>query len=171
MKIPEPVTAIAQECAAKHGQDITKAIDCAVRKIQLLPDYGDLVETLIRNCVQELVYDARHANNVATKRQAGYYGGPATVSRGESAGVGEAYKSCLDYFIAGKTLGLVKGSELADIAASEKEKANGHDFNYRLCSHLDQIVPNDKTVSQAVSEKRLRVIFRRYMREVSSTAK
>lgn len=165
MEIPENVLRIVEEMAAKYPADIPKAIERAEKDIRSLPEFDELVSMLVRNTVQELVYDARHRANTRMRREAGDYGGQAKVVSGNSACLGRVCVSVYSYHIAGTKLGLVKGADLEAIAESERAIASGHLFNVRLCSKLKGLVPADKCVQEVVSEKKLRALFKSCSRE------
>lgn len=160
MDIPENVLRIVEEAAGKHPADIPKAVERAEKGIRGLAEFDELVSMLVRNTVQELVYDARHRANTRMRREAGDYGGPAKVVSGDSASLGRVCESVYSYRIAGTVLGLVKGADLQAIAEGERSVASGHLFNVRLCLKLQELVPADKRVQDAVTEKRLRGLFK-----------
>jgi len=165
MTYPETFMAAAREAAAKHGGDIDQATAVAEAAIRSLPDFADWVNAFVTSAIRELVYDARHQMNVAMKRDTGYYGGPAKVKVGDSADIQKVYQSFYEYHIAGMQLGMLKGADLEGIAESEAARAEGHAFNARLCKKLREVVPDDKTVREAVPERKLREIFKKVQRE------
>lgn len=165
MNFPESVLNVAKLAAQKHADDVSAAVDEAERQIRRLPEFGDLVAALVRQAVQTLVYNERHRSNVRMRAEAGEYGRPAKVNVGASAAVNAVIESLYLYRIAGTTLGLVRGADLAGIAASENAQANGHIFNARLCSELSALVPAEKAVQDAVSERKLRSIFDKIRRQ------
>jgi hypothetical protein len=157
--IPSAVITAAEKAADKHGDDIRKAVATALVAIRKMPDYAEFSDALVRSAVQEFVYDARHRANIATRAAGGEYGGPSKVAAGSSAAVSRAAASVYAYFIGGRTLGSIKGEELEAIAESEQAKAEGHGFNATLCETLAPLVPEGKTVKQAIGERKLRGIF------------
>ncbi len=159
--IPESVRLLAEAAAQNNTQDIQAAVDEAVASVRELPDYDDLVADLVRNCLQELVYDARHKTNVQIKRESGYYG-QAGKPR-QTGAVEEAYQSVYEYRISGTLLGELRGEDLLPLVASETAIGNGHLFNASLLAWLarDVKVPADKRVRQCVTEKKLRAEFDR----------
>lgn len=159
MDYPVEVIKIAADAAAEHGDDIDAAVASAEASIRELPTFKQIVATLLHNAFRELIYDARHASNVKTRRDAGRYGGPGIVITGASPGIKDVYRSVYEYNIAGTQLGLLKGESLAGIADNESAIASGHMFNAELCRKLAKIVPDDKTVKEAVSEKKLNEMF------------
>ena len=168
IEFPESVEHAIASAVAKYPNDIDKARKHAEAAIRKLPEFKSLVDQFISKAIQEMVYDCRHTENVRTKRQAGYYGQRAKLKVGES--VRRAYQSTYDYYIAGRTLGEIKGAELADIASSESEKANGHRFNSMLCTTLKSMVPADKRVKDVMPEKKLRTIFQRVLKQAGQAA-
>lgn len=164
INFPSHVTAIITEAAAKYTEDIDKATSVAERKIRALDDFDSIVGLLVTSAVKEKINDARHTSNVRLKTENREYGGKAKVIVGNSAAVNGVAESCYyNHFIAGKTLGMVMGEELAVIATSEAEKGRGHFFNSRLAAKLAAVVPEGKCVKDAVSNKKLEVIWKEAM--------
>lgn len=162
MEFNEGVLTIIAEAAAKFPMDISKGAKWAEERIRKLEDFDEIVDELLRKGILELIYDHRHASNVATKRQAKYYDKEQKVETMGSEAVGRAiseYKSCYDYCIAGKVLGMLKGEEIPDLMNREKELSNGHLFNFRLLGWLNTVVKPKQMVKDAVSETRLRATF------------
>lgn len=172
MKIPESVTEAVERATQENPTDIVAATTQAFEKVTHLVDYDEFVKSLVWNCIQEMVYDARHKVNVRTKRQIGYYGQEAKVNR-TSNGVLRVYNSVYKYHIAGTVLGAIRGEDLPSIAESERSIANGHVFNAELCEWLAEQVPAEKTVEQTFGkkgEKRLREQFDRLYAKYQSAA-
>lgn len=159
MNYPDKVLQITAKMAAEYGDDIPAAVAAAVRTVRGLPGYRSMVDTLVQQCIKELIYQARHNANVAARREEGYYGQPGKVS-GVTTTTEEVHRSLYCYYIGGTMLGLVTGSELPVLAAKEELTASGHLFNARLCRKLATLVPDDKRVQDVVSEKKLRTLFR-----------
>lgn len=164
MKFPEEVLCVCRAASERHPEDVSAAVDEAVARLKRLASYPDLVETLVRQAVQDLVYEARHVKNVRTRRENGGYGGPPKVTVGGNAEIGRVYEDVFAYRIAGTTLGSLTGAELPAVASKEREIAGGHLFNAALCERLARSVPVERTVREVVSEKRLRALFRELRR-------
>src|SRR5690242_236188 len=90
--LPESVVRAAEECARGWPSDPARACEEAERRVRDLPEFGALVDALVRGAVQDLVHDTQHRDNVAAKRAAGEYGKPGKVSAAGPAVV-EAYRS------------------------------------------------------------------------------
>jgi len=159
MKFSDEIQTIVKAAAAKHGDEISKAVDNAVWRIRKLSDFKSMVDGLVRSAIQELVYDARHKMNIKIRQDMGSYGQPAKTITGASVAVAMASASLYSYYIDGTSLGSVQGSDLARIAESETAKADGCTFNAALATRLDKIVPNKKLVRDVVSEAKLKKIF------------
>src|SRR3990172_11545688 len=158
MEIPREILEVVQTASAKFPDDIPAAIDYAEKHCRRLPDWADYEAGIITHSIQQLVYADRHRVDVAIRRQAGHYGGPAQVhADGES--VLEAYRSYYGYFLQGKTLGTIIGAEFADIADIERGLAAGHEFNAELADVLGEMVPAEKTVREFLPEKKLARVF------------
>jgi hypothetical protein len=160
MEASERVLEIVAESSAKYADDVTKAIDDAERKVRKLPEFPSLVSNMVRGYIQDLVYDARHATKRQMKKEHGQYGGPSKVIVGSSKIVNEVSLSSLYQLpMDGTILGLIFGSDLVGIAEREQSKADGHDFNARLCLRLAPLVPKNKRVQEAVTEKVLKTLY------------
>jgi hypothetical protein len=167
---PQDFYQIAQDTARAHD-GIPAATDDAMQKIGSLPNYGQFVAALVREAIRGLVEQARHADNVKAKREAGAYYQPTKVRLGASGAVEEvAAQSLYNYFIGGTMLGLLRGQDLSNVADSERKIIQGHRFNERLCERLRPMVPNNATVRDKVSERKLRTIFREIQQEIGGQA-
>jgi hypothetical protein len=129
-----------------------------------------LVDVLVRSAIQELIYDTRHRANVATKKAAGGYGGLPTVLVGVSESILAAHRSVYDLYIAGRTIGVVCGSELSNLAEVERNAGDGHYVNAELLASLSSIVPSSKTVRESVSERRLMGLLKKAQDKVKNKA-
>ncbi len=170
MNYPKSVLEIFEEQAAKHANNIPAAVREAERLIRKLPEYADLVGILVHNAVQEGVYSARHKTNVRIKLELGDFGQPAKVVVGTSPGCEAAAKSVYDYNIGKTRLGLIYGRDLVAIAENEQAIGNGHFENAAICRKLQRLVPADKQVQDAVSERQLNTIFKAVKREINKAA-
>lgn len=167
MSMPEHVMRLIQESVTKHGSDIAKAIDVAERRIRSLPDYGEIVDSLIHRCVQELVYTARGSLTNRLKNQLGGYDQEAKVVVGESESVNGVYRSVYTHFIGGTMLGEITGDDIDALMESETAKAKGHQFNAALLKWLQaQGVIGDKRVRDVVPESRLKKQYTRLLRQI-----
>jgi len=172
MKMPQEVLDAAQKAALDHGGDIEAAVNQAEQEIRAMPEFDDLISSLIQDAIRGLVYNARHAANVQMKRDVGYYArvGIPKVVPAESEAVGRAFRSVYDYFIGGTQLGLLCGKDLRKIAEMERSVSDGHLFNARLCETLAARVPTSKPVREVISEGELQSIFAQVRKEVGKAA-
>lgn len=166
MDYPEEVLEAVRRAVANHPDDAQAAVDCADRDIRGLSCFEDLVSGMVRDAVQGLVYGERHQVNVRLRAAAGAYGGAAKV-HGASAAVNRACESYYAYSVAGRALGELTGADLPEAAAAEQARAEGHAFNARLCSELARLVPADRRVRDALTEKKLAALFRRLAGEAA----
>lgn len=157
---PQELLELVRAAATRHPDSIENAVDDAFNTWRAHPHYEDHVSRLVRGMVQELIYRERVQANVAIRRAAGSYVQPGKVSIASAAVNAVATECYLNYFIAGRALGSIRGDELPAISEAERERANGHDFNARLCDKLASLVTRDRTVGECVSEQRLKRIFR-----------
>lgn len=166
VQFTEEVIEIARKADRRFPSDIVKATDEAERKIRALPDFDEIVDTLVRSAVRELVYYARHVVTTRIKNETGARCTKAKVVVGKSNGVLRAAESCYNHRIAGTILGMVYGKDLADIAASEAAVGKGHLFNSALAAKLSEIVPAESMVQDAVPETKLRKIMKELQRKL-----
>jgi hypothetical protein len=152
MEYPETVYSAVDRAVRKWGDDIDKAVNYLRSSLRKRKDFDDLLDGLLQDACRDLIHDRRHTINVKIRNQNGHYDKRPKVQTGGEAGE-KAAESYYDYYIGGSTLGLLQGDELEEIA-------EGHTFNARLCRKLRRIVSDGKLVKDAVSESRLRKIFR-----------
>ena len=169
MENPKELTDLAADAAARFPDDLAASIKWFQERAAKLEGFEEFQAGLIANALKELVYRARHDINTRIKKETGGYASQ-TKANGLSGSTEQAYKSVYDFCIAGQSLGSIKGADLAAIAEKENELANGHLFNSSLASWLAGIVPKDKTVSESVSEDRLRKAFKRLLKTTESEA-
>lgn len=170
-QMPEIVLTIVQEETEANLNNISEATGKAEERIRALPEFnGQIVNSLITDQVRELVYRARHDLATETKRQAGYYGGPAKINRASPSVNGVYHRAYLNYCIGGKTLGDILGKELEAIIVGEKERSNGHLFNSELAAWCKaQGVGDEQRVRDKISEKKIKGFFERRKRVLAET--
>lgn len=160
MNYPESLTAIVQHAASEHRDNIDQAVDCAAKAWRATEERAEWLEQMELGQLRNLIHDARHQTNVAIRREAGAYAGPAKVGLSTGA-ANRVAQSILDgYVICGRVLGDILGKELVPFAKIELERAEGYQFNARLCRKLAAVVPDDKTVRQVLSESKIRKLMR-----------
>lgn len=160
MNFPEWFLEAVRQSAEKYPNDIEKATNRAEGIIRRHEEFSGLVDELVRETILHKVYDSRHSINRTIRQANGQYGGPAPIAD-LSPSVIAASTSLYLFNIASKSLGELTGAELPAIAKAERAKAAGFRANARLCELLAPLVPKEKTVRQAVSEKKLRELFRK----------
>lgn len=158
MKFTEQIRSIIREANTNHTtpEDATTE---ALHNVRGMSSYGEMVETLVEHAVHDLVCDDRHTINTRIKYQTGVYFQKAKAEVGESVAVMRAETSVYSYCIAGTSLGEILGKDLLGIASIEDNKADGHIFNSRLMRSLSNVVPQNKTVRRAISNKKLKALF------------
>jgi hypothetical protein len=157
---PETLLQMVQESVDAHPDDIEDALNVLVNKWGRHPARRTWAEELETRALRELIHGYRHQTMVRLRRLHGVYGTPAKVSMSTGAANRVAEMMLLDsYSINGHVLGNILGDDLARIAEGEQEKADGCAFNANLCRALSRMVPKQKLVRDAVSEKRLRKLF------------
>ena len=160
MEYTVSVLEAVKKAVKKYPNDVAKSIELAIKNVRKLSEYKALVNNLVDGAIQDIVYDTRHQENKQIKSAAGLYGAPAKIVIGNSKAVQESARSVYDMFINGTTLGVVLGVDLETIAFNEQNIADGYSFNAAVCRRLSGMVPADKMVKEAVSEKKLRAIFK-----------
>lgn len=121
---------------------------------------------MVRLHLRTLIYTARHHSTVNVRRDLSAdvspYTGPSKIVGGNGAVTKAAARSVFtSYFINGRSLGDIYGSELLEIADTQKDQAHGLLKNMRLCQMLAKIVPENKKVCEAISESKVRVLIRK----------
>lgn len=169
IEFPISVLNAAEHAANRHKNDITAAVEMAKTAVRRLPNLQSIVDALLDYSMKHLVYDFRHKANVKLKRELGTYHTTPKVGT-TSLAIREAYQSAYDYYIAGTTIGELKGDQLDDIISSEEERSKGHTVNVRVLSWLkSQGVTGDKKVRNVVSERKLRNCMKRVREEIFGT--
>lgn len=173
MQIPSAIIEIAKEESRRHSTTIQEAVCSAKARIEALPNYEELADTLITQAVQDLIYDARHRDNreinKEIRRSGGNGnggdrryngGGPRRVAITDPS-INRVYQSAFDYRISGQILGNLRGKDLIPIANSEKEISKGHIFNYVLLKAIAESnkVGDEETVQQKITEEELNKMF------------
>lgn len=161
---------IAGQAAEKFPEDIDRATDQAEREFWKHPEHDEWIRRLVRDQLRSLIHGWRHIRNTQKKKSAGGYGGPAKVNKACNSVANASRDSFFSYCIAGTTLGSMTGIELKRTAESERAMSNGHLFNATLCEELAKVVPDEKTVKESVSEKKLNIIVDRSRSKMSLAA-
>lgn len=161
MDTPKALLDLCREHAAKNPDEIERAVKSALAEWQESDERTqEWIDGLERFAIREIVYRFRHSMNVDIRKQRGDFGKPADVTLGTGAANRVAQYVLDQYSIDGRSLGGILGSELAALAKAESERANGHVFNATLCRKLAAIVPEDKTVREAVSNAKALALLR-----------
>jgi len=159
MKFPEEMIKIVKDANANNPSKPEDATAAALLGITRMSSYDDLVVMLVEQAVKNLIFDERHLINVRIKYQAGAYNTKTKTVVGDSSAVMRAEISAYLYNVAGTSLGEVLGKDLLDIADIEDNRAEGHVFNSRLLRRLSDVVPDDKKVKNAITDKKLKALF------------
>lgn len=167
---PNEVYTIVRAAAEKFEMDISKAALKAEKQIRLLPEFPEIMDSLIKQAILDLVYSARHKMTCSIKRQTNQYGQPSKVSSAGSEAVGEASFSAYSFCVAGTVLGAVLGEDLPSIAEQERAISSGHAYNARLLETLIPLVPKKKRVKDVISEQKLRTIMIRLSNDMGKEA-
>lgn len=153
MEYPPEIREIATQ-AADRCKAAQTAVRHAIKNVRAHPAFDTFVDVLVDGAVEELVYQARHVANQKTRTSTSV----PKVIVGNSPAVQKVADLYL-YRIGGNVLGNMTKEQLEAIGPSERERAAGHAFNARLCEALVPLVPKEKTVQQAVTEKKLKEVW------------
>ncbi len=170
MEFPEYVHKIVAKACAENSADIPAACLQVERDLRNDDNFDSLVDMLISQAVQDLVYSRRHSENVAIKKETGAYGGGTKTNVAGSPTINRICKSVYYYNIGSRTLGLLFGKELLGLAGTEESIASGHQFNANLLRELSKMVKDDQRVQDAVKEKKLRDLFCKLGRKFDEAA-
>jgi len=164
MEVPEQVLAIVRKAIEAYPDNISNTAEIAEKDIRKLKDFPKFVDTLVREAIRERIYDMRCQMNKELRgldpNMEKNTAGPSKVVVGDSQTVRRAALSVYHFFIAGRTLGSFFGRELLEVANNERSKSEGHDCNARLIESLVKLIPRNKRVRDAISEAKLRNLFR-----------
>lgn len=165
MEHPESILEAARQADEAHPDDIGEAVAECERLVRQSPDFREWRNLLVRGMCQSLIWDSRHRGNRARRQARREEEYKPKVQRRAVNVLGsdllcEVYEKYYQHRIAGRTLGNIRGDELADIASQEEAVANGHLINNRICRRLAGLVPAGRTVREAVPGPRLAAIFK-----------
>jgi len=157
--MPDNILDIVRQETEANPEDIDKAVSKAFSRVKRLNTYKAFTENLVKQALRSMIQDRRHSSNTALRKAAGQYGKPAKVKVGESRSVKGVAQSMYNYYIAGTMLGSLLGKDLQGIANNEAATGQGHLINARLLTSLVKLVPEEKQVRQAVTEKKLHKLY------------
>lgn len=167
MVIPEEIRRVAERAVAQHPGDTKAAKNLAIEEAEKLKNYRSLERILAKEAIEHTVDDVRHNSNRTMRNETSVEPNKVTAA---SAVVNDVCRSVYNFFVAGKTLGMITGNEIDGIILDESSKARGHIFTVRLMMWLrGQGVCGEKTVREVVSEKFLESSFHRLSKEVNAT--
>jgi hypothetical protein len=150
MQFPKEVYSVIKKAVATHGDDIDGAIAMALAEVKELDNYVQLVEILVEQTIQTLVYEERHKCTVKTKREIGAYNYRAKVQMGDSKIVKDVCQKIYGMYIGGRTLGSIMGEDIPKLLASERQIRDGHSFNVKMLERIEPLAKPGKTVQEVV---------------------
>ncbi len=156
MHWPTWVKSAVSAAVDKSPSNPLAAAENALRQMRENRGFPVLVEDFLLSSVLNLVHQERHHKNGDLKEETN---GREPVKRGEATE--EVYRDIYAYHVAGKILGDVQGAELEPLAQAEEAVAAGHQFKADLLRELSTMVGPEQTVREAVSERKLRALFKR----------
>lgn len=159
-EVPESVLQIAKRAALEHPDDIDQAVACLRAKVVETKLEKALLSVLLARAYRDLIHQARHQHFVALRNANGSFVGKAKVMPGSAVAMAAEASLLNTYCIAGRTLGSIRGEEIASMAATETAKANGAAFNASLLIKLRRFVKDEATVGESVNDKQVAKMFR-----------
>jgi len=169
VKFSEDVLEIVGRAVEKYPNDVDRSVKYAEPLIRDLPEFESIMNQLITQAIRELIHNHRHTQNTAMRKETGDCHSKPKVNNASET-IRKIERDYYNYYIGGKTLGMIRGSELKDIAASEREIAGGHIFNAELCEALQPLVGDSQMVQSAVSKSKLKEIWNRVQRRRNNAA-
>lgn len=171
MQIPDEVLAVVAKANKKYS-DIQEALDQAEREVRALPVFDDLVTTLVRHAIQDLIYSDRHQVNTKIKRETGQFNAtPKVKMTGAVLASYRAERSLLDLNIQGLRLGDMTGADLRDAMGREEAQGRGSLTNSRFLRRIDsRYSPKDDQVLRTVkgvTDGELRKIWKQAEEEIA----
>lgn len=157
-EIPQDVFDIVKKATLENLSDIPLAIARAEQLIKALPGYQCLVDILVHDAIQDLVYSVRSKNNEQIRRSTGYYTNKnrPKISTADSSGVKNAYQSVLDYARMGKRLGDLTGDDLDQVIVTGNANIARESMHVELAHWLKSqgILGSNITVESKFGGKR-----------------
>ena len=166
--LPEGFVDTIREAVNKFPASVEDATNQAFDEVLGAPYYGTLRDHLIRKAIQEMIYAYRSKINKEVRKEAGLYGPSPKVVIGKVERVQAAHASMYRYYLGGTVVARLSGLELDRVAESEKNVAQGHLFNSKLCVALREKVNDEQTVAQAMSDKTFKKIFEQIAQQESA---
>lgn len=159
---PDNVLELVKAACQKHKCDITKSTTEALRKVQSLPNYHQLIEGLVYNALRQIVYTQREQLNTELRAASKDYGAYAGKPSGAAESINQLHRNLSDFYdykVGGKDLGDVIGEELIPLAEKLEATAEGHLFTAQILRDLRPLVRDGRSVREAVKPKKLKSIF------------
>ncbi len=129
----DKVLEIVKEVESHYPDDCHGATMAAIRRVERLKEFPELVDFFVYRAVQRMVHEIRHTYNTKMKKEAGEYGKPGKVNVGKSKTVQAMYeKSAYMYRIDGRTIGSLLGEELIPLAIKQEMMGRGGIANAML---------------------------------------
>jgi hypothetical protein len=148
---PESILRAGRKAAERFPDDIPRATRYALQLFKRLPEYEEAVAAYS----SETVGAATNGGSTRPRPEP-----RPRINVAESQGVRSTYIAYMSQRIAGRTVGSLYGRELEGIAVNERERASGYEFNARLMQRLKPLVPDNRTVREAISEEKLAAIWK-----------
>jgi hypothetical protein len=157
---PEQLLKMVEKANSAHPSSVDDALEFLIQKWGGHPARPAWAEELEIRALRQMLHDNRHKLMVSLRKKYGAYGAASTgLSTGAANAVAEMM--LLDHYsINGQPLGSILGKDLPGLANGEFENGKTRMFNAELLRKLSKIVPGDKQVREAVSETRVRKLFR-----------
>lgn len=152
MSLPKGFSEAARTAALAHPTSVKDAAIALGDALKSIEGYDAWLTDLLRRELLELVYKARHSQNVQLRKAAGDYATTSTVATAEASSRAFSLSYLDTYFIAGRVLGDIRGDELPTLIHHQREAAGGYLLNARLLETLQRRVAGEARVRDRVSD-------------------
>ena len=170
MKFPEQVNQVVKESVSENLDCIEDAVDAAEKAIKKLPDFRDMIPSLVRHAIENLVCDARYNHNLVIKSDVMKNPGLPKVIVGNSRTLSDIGKSVYDTCVAGMSLRSVTVGMLGDIIKNLDSQIDGLSSSrafYAWCEKKTKGMPADKPLPTVIPEEDLRKALAKILNDKS----
>ena len=156
----DEILSLAVSAISRHPNDIDAAHHELFEKIKSHPDFQKEIDKIAMSYAKDAIWKQRKRINrgllASTKRG----DSPAKVIVFDSKAVRQVCKTIYDKYVDGRRLGDIYGRELPELIRNQRLQSIGHANNATLFAKLVKHVPENKTVEESISSKRLTEIYR-----------
>lgn len=158
----DAVRCVIARVVEESPDDTERAVKLANRRVRRMRHYDQFVDGLVFRAIQDMVGECVSARNRRIKKSTGHYEVKNRRKVDQSnRSVREAYEELFSYHMGGRELRYIRGEEFCAIAEQEARTAEGYHFRERLALRLAKLVPEGKTVREALTGQQLQAEFER----------